>query len=149
MNGRQLQSVCLLICLFDWLVDLFYFFKQSQVFLLLLFSKGQSSFNLSIQVCKNNCNLFFIVKLISFGKRICELFLKTAFRFVFVSLFCNASCLNLFITSVKGSIFSVVILKYNVYWKGSLVNSHRWSVSAFLPLVNEFLFPTVHILVPQ
>lgn len=60
----------------------------------------------------------------------------------------NASWLNQLIkTSVKSKIFSTIILKYDVYWKESPENYHRWSVSVFLPLVNELLFPTVYILV--
>lgn len=60
----------------------------------------------------------------------------------------NASWLNQLIkTSVKSKIFSMIILKYDVYWKESPENYHRWSVSIFLPLVNELLFPTVYILV--
>lgn len=132
-----------------WLAGWFTFSNNLKCSFYCFSQKDKAALIYPFKYAKIIAIFFFIVKLISFGKRICELFLKTAFTFVFVSLFCNASCLNLFITSVKGSIFSVVILKYNVYWKGSLVNSHRWSVSAFLPLVNEFLFPTVHILVPQ
>lgn len=60
----------------------------------------------------------------------------------------NASWLNQLIkTSVKSKIFSTIILKYDVYWKESPENYHSWSVSVFLPLVNELLFPTVYILV--
>lgn len=60
----------------------------------------------------------------------------------------NASWLSQLIKiSVKSKIFSTIILKYDVYWKKSPENYHRWSVSVFLPLVNELLFPTVYILV--
>ena len=60
----------------------------------------------------------------------------------------NASWLSQLIKpSVKSKIFSTIILKYDVYWKESPENYHRWSVSVFLPLVNELLFPTVYILV--
>lgn len=60
----------------------------------------------------------------------------------------NASWLSQLIKTLgKSKIFSTIILKYDVYWKESPKNYHRWSVSVFLPLVNELLFPTVYILV--